>query len=89
MSEGHRVIAQDTVTSAIGHFYVRGLDNINFTFTLYCAEEAVWRSKADSREKTTKTEAPKKEINKNILFLEVSLKFSNGSRIHILIIFLI
>lgn len=54
MSEGHQVIAQDTVTDTIGHLSVKGQDDINFTFTLYSGEDAVWRSTAASRENTTK-----------------------------------
>lgn len=41
MSEGHQVIAQDTVTDTIGHSSVKGQDDINFTFTLYSGEDAV------------------------------------------------
>ncbi len=67
MSEGHRVIAQDTVTNAIGHFYVKGLDNINFTFTLYSGQDTVWRATAVS---PPKLKHPKKRVNKNILFSE-------------------
>lgn len=68
MSEGHQVIAQDTVTDTIGHLSVKGQDDINFTFTLYSGEEAVWRSTAASRENTTKNWSTLNEVNKNTFF---------------------
>lgn len=58
MSEGHQVIAQDTVTDTIGHSSVKGQDDINFTFTLYSGEDQCGDPQQLPERTPPKTEAP-------------------------------
>lgn len=73
MSEGPRVITPDTVSdNATGHAHVRARGYSFFTLSWYHREEKGMKQ-------------PEKEVNKKIVFLEISAECWNRLGVHILL----